>query len=89
MDLASLVGRRPRHFSTLFRQAFGVPPHRYVLRLRLAEGARLLASGDCDVSGIAFAWFCSQSHFASAFRRAFGVPPSRYGAEKRTVLAVS
>jgi AraC family transcriptional regulator len=90
VDLASLVGRRPRHFSTLFRQAFGVPPHRYVLRLRLSEGARLLASGDCDMSGIAFRLgFCSQSHFASAFRRAFGVPPSRYGAEKRTVLAVS
>jgi AraC family transcriptional regulator len=90
MDLAAHVGRRPRHFSTLFRQAFGVPPHRYVLRQRLDQGARLLASGDLDVANVAFRLgFCSQSHFASAFRSAFGVSPGRYSGEKRAVLADS
>jgi AraC family transcriptional regulator len=90
MDLAAHVGRRPRHFSTLFRQAFGVPPHRYVLRQRLDEGARLLGSRDLDVADVAFRLgFCSQSHFAAAFRRAFGVSPGRYSGQKRSLLADS
>jgi AraC-like DNA-binding protein len=89
-DLAMHVGRRARHFSTLFRRAFGVPPHRYVLRQRLDQGARLLAGGDLDVAGVAFRLgFCSQSHFAAAFQRAFGVSPGRYSREKRPLLAVS
>jgi AraC family transcriptional regulator len=83
-DLAAQVGRRPRHFSTLFRRAFGAPPHRYVLRQRLAESARLLANGDEDIAGIAFRLgFSSQSHFAAAFRSAFGVTPRQYARGKR------
>jgi AraC family transcriptional regulator len=89
-DLAAQVGRRPRHFSTLFRQAFGAPPHRYVLRQRLAEGARLLVNGEEDVAAIAFRLgFSSQSHFAAAFRSAFGVAPRHYAADKRAFSAVS
>jgi AraC family transcriptional regulator len=89
-ELAMQVGRRPRHFSTLFRQAFGESPHQYLLRLRLAEGARLLASSSLDVAGVAFrVGFCSQSHFTAAFRRAFGVSPARYAGEKRPLPAVS
>jgi AraC family transcriptional regulator len=89
-ELAAHVGRRPRHFSTLFRQAFGVPPHRYVLRQRLAEGARLLANGEEDIAAIAFRLgFSSQSHFAAAFRSAHGVTPRRYASEKRAFCSVS
>jgi AraC family transcriptional regulator len=89
-DLAMQVGRRPRHFSTLFRQAFGEPPHQFLLRHRLTEGARMLASGRFDVAGVAFRMgFCSQSHFTAAFRRAFGVSPARYAGEKRARAAVS
>jgi AraC family transcriptional regulator len=89
-ELAAQVGRRPRHFSTLFRQAFGAPPYQYVLRQRLAEGARLLANGNADIAAIAYRLgFTSQSHFATAFRSAFGVAPRRYGIEKRGLTAVS
>jgi AraC family transcriptional regulator len=78
-ELAAQVGRRPRHFSTLFRQAFGAPPYRYVLRQRLSEGARRIASGDRDIAAIAVRLgFTSQSHFASAFRAFFGVDPQHY-----------
>lgn len=89
-ELAAQVGRRPRHFSTLFRQAFGAPPYQYVLRQRLAEGARLLANGNEDIAAIAYRLgFTSQSHFATAFRGAFGVAPRRYALEKRGSTAVS
>jgi AraC-like DNA-binding protein len=84
-ELAAQVGCSVRHFSTLFRRAFGTSPHRYVLTQRLAEGARLLARGEGDIAGIAFRLgFSSQSHFAIAFRRAHGVAPRRFAFEKRT-----
>jgi len=86
-DLAALVGRGPRHFSTLFRRAFGTTPHRYLVMARVAEGARLLAhGGDIDVAEIALkVGFCSHSHFAEAFRRIYGVTPRCYASGRRTV----
>lgn len=83
-ELAALVGRRPRQFSTLFRQAFGMTPHRYLIAARLAEAARLLTQGRSDIAEIALrTGFCSQSHFAEAFRRAYGVTPRTYAAGLR------
>jgi AraC-like DNA-binding protein len=87
-DLAAVAKLSPRHFSTLFREAFGVSPHQYVLLNRLSEGARLLASEGQDIVDVALRLgFSSQSHFASAFRRTFGVTPRQYAAEKRKSFA--
>jgi AraC family transcriptional regulator len=78
-ELASFAGMSPRHFSVLFRDAFGTTPHRYVLSLRLQEGARRLREGERDIAHLAFdLGFCSQSHFSAAFRKEFGLPPRRY-----------
>jgi AraC family transcriptional regulator len=89
-DLAALIGRSPRQFSTLFKQAFGQTPHRYLLEARLAEGARLLTRGGTDIAEVALRLgFCSQSHFATAFRRTYGVPPHRYMTEKRSITSGS
>ncbi len=84
VELSSLVGLRPRQFSTLFRRAFGTTAHRYIIAQRVAEAARMLGSGDDNLAGIALRiGFCSQSHFTAAFRQAFGVTPGRYAAELR------
>jgi AraC family transcriptional regulator len=78
-ELAAVVGLGSRHFSTLFRRAFALTPHQYVMRERLAEGARLLAIPPADIAAIALrVGFCSQSHFTAAFRAAYGVTPRRY-----------
>ena len=86
-DLAALVGRGTRQFSTLFRRAFGTTPHRYLVMARVAEGARLLAQGgDVDVVEIALrVGFCSHSHFAEAFRRVYGVTPRCYASGRRSL----
>jgi AraC family transcriptional regulator len=86
-NLAALVGRGTRQFSTLFRRAFGTTPHRYLVMARVAEGARLLAQGgDVDVVEIALrVGFCSHSHFAEAFRRVYGVTPRCYASGRRSV----
>jgi AraC-like DNA-binding protein len=78
MSLSGLVGLGPRRFSTLFRETFGKTPHRYIIELRLREGARMLHDGE-DIAEVARkVGFCSQSHFTAAFREAFGTTPRRY-----------
>jgi AraC-like DNA-binding protein len=90
VELSSLVGLRPRQFSTLFRRAFGTTTHRYVISQRVAEAARMLGSGDDNLAGIALRiGFCSQSHFTAAFRQAYGVTPGRYAAEHRKKESLS
>lgn len=87
-ELAALVGLGARHFSTLFRRAFGTTPHRYVMKRRLAEGARRLAQDRCDIADIALGLgFCSQSHFAAAFRQAYGDTPRQYAIKNRPPAA--
>lgn len=89
-ELASLCGLRTRHFTTLFRRAFGMTPHRYVLDRRLSVGAELLVNSGYDIAEVALrTGFSSQSHFTTAFRRAFGVTPGRYASERRGAAVVA
>lgn len=66
------------HFARIFRELVGVPPHRYLLKARLARAAMLLREGLAVTHACYQAGFDSLSHFAEAFRREFGVVPSRY-----------
>jgi AraC-like DNA-binding protein len=79
VELAAIVGLGSRHFSTLFRRTFSLTPHQYVMRERLAEGARMLLAQHADIAEIsARVGFCSQSHFTAAFRTVYGVTPRRF-----------
>jgi AraC family transcriptional regulator len=83
-ELAGFVGLGPRQFTRVFREAFGVTPHRYVLNQRLDEGARHLENGLLDITEIALSLgFSSQSHFAAAFRKRFDETPRKYAFERR------
>lgn len=78
-ELAALCSLQARHFTTLFRRAFGRSPYRYVIDRRLARGAQLLVRSSSDVDAIALGLgFSSASHFTAEFRRAFGTTPRRY-----------
>ncbi len=74
------VGMSPFHFSRVFRELVGVPPHRYLLQARLARAARRLKEGAGVTETCYATGFNNLSHFTRTFRRAHGVPPSRYGA---------
>lgn len=83
-ELAGLCGLRQRHFTTLFRRAFGCSPHRYVIDRRLARGSELLSDGGYDVAEIAMRLgFASSSHFATEFKRAYGITPRRFALKRR------
>ena len=69
------------HFSRIFLGATGVPPHRYVLAVRLDLARKLLAQSTLPISRIAEeCGFSSQSHLTSSFRSAHSATPAQYRA---------
>jgi AraC-like DNA-binding protein len=88
-ELAQLCGVGLRHFSSLFRNAYGMTPHRFVVSRRLERGAALLSTSNLDIAEVALVvGFSSQSHFTTAFRRQHGVTPASYRSQERRCVGV-
>ena len=67
------------HFSRLFKQDIGCPPHEYLLRTRLYAAKYLLRNSSTplkDISGRC--GFTSESAFFAAFKKWFGTTPKQY-----------
>jgi AraC-like DNA-binding protein len=78
-ELARRAGAASRfQLSRDFRAAFGLPPHAYLVQLRLAEARRRLASGETPATAAAAAGFADQSHLGRWFRRAYRMTPAAY-----------
>jgi AraC-like DNA-binding protein len=77
-SLANRVGMSPFHFARIFRELTGTPPHRYLLRVRLARAARMLRHGVTVTDACFASGFANLSHFIRSFRRYFGAAPSGY-----------
>lgn len=74
--LADAAGYSKAQFVRLFRRTTGTSPHRYVLRHRLEQARRLIATSALPLAEVASATgFASQSHLNSAFVRHFGRTP--------------
>jgi len=69
--MAAELGVSPSHFSPLFRNAFGMPPHQYVMKKRVEKAALLIRSEpDRSIKDIACSTgFSSQSDLTDAFKR--------------------
>jgi transcriptional regulator GlxA family with amidase domain len=52
--LARVSGVSEAHFARSFRDAFGVPPHRYLLTRRIERAKALLRDTDLPITEIAF-----------------------------------
>ncbi|MFJ3051872.1 AraC family transcriptional regulator [Pseudomonas nitroreducens] len=83
-DLAALLQRHPRHLIEAFRNAYGVPPHTYLLQRRIREAKRLLVSGEKPLDVALSLGFYDQAHFSGTFRRFTGVTPGRFLRATRT-----
>ena len=72
------------HFARSFKQAFGVPPHRYLLTRRIERAAALLRDTDRPITEIAFAtgWE-SLGTFGRTFRDVIGESPGTIRARAR------
>jgi AraC family transcriptional regulator len=82
-DLSAVAQRSPAHFSRSFKQAFGEPPHAYVVRRRLEKACHLMISSSDSLSDIALSvGFSDQAHLCRLFRQAFGESPSSWRRER-------
>jgi AraC-like DNA-binding protein len=52
--LARVSGVSEAHFARSFKQAFGVPPHRYLLTRRIERAVALLRDSELSITEIAF-----------------------------------
>ena len=78
-QLAAAVAMSPSHFAHAFRQATGLPPHRYVLNRRIEHAKTLLRQTELPITEIAqHVGCCSHSNFTALFHKATGVSPSHY-----------
>lgn len=79
--LAKVSGVSAAHFARSFKVAFGVPPHRYLLTLRLGRAEALLRDTDLSVTEIARACgWKSLGTFGRTFRDVLGESPRAYRA---------
>ena len=75
--LASVSGVSEAHFARSFKQAFGVPPHRYLLTRRVERAKALLRETDLSITEIAFqTGWASLGTFGRTFRDITGESPS-------------
>jgi transcriptional regulator GlxA family with amidase domain len=75
--LARVSAVSAAHFARSFKQAFGVPPHRYLLTRRIERATALLRDTDLPITEIAFqtGWE-SLGTFGRTFRDITGESPS-------------
>ena len=74
--LAQVSAVSEAHFARSFKQAFGVPPHRYLLTRRIERATALLRDTDLSITEIAFqTGWGSLGTFGRTFRDVTGENP--------------
>jgi AraC-like DNA-binding protein len=88
-DLGRSLDLHPNYLIRLFRSATGLPPHSYLMQLRVMRARQLLGKG-APITVAAFqAGFADQSHLTRAFKRVMGLSPGRFRRELGYVEAGS
>ncbi|MGN6525902.1 MAG: helix-turn-helix transcriptional regulator [Burkholderiaceae bacterium] len=82
--LAEVSGVSEAHFARSFKQAFGVPPHRYLLTRRIERATALLRETELPITEVAFqtGWE-SLGTFGRTFRDVTGESPGAVRARER------
>jgi len=73
-------------YRRIFKEITGLPPINFLLRLRIAEAARLLVEENLKVNEAAIkAGFNNQSYFVRTFKKVFGTTPKNYAKGKNNL----
>ncbi len=77
--LAAMVNLSPSRLHQLFKEETGMPPARYLRRLRLRRAKELLETTGLSVKQVmAGVGLSDESHFVRDFKKSCGVTPARY-----------
>jgi AraC family transcriptional regulator len=78
-DIAAVANMSKYHFAKSFRQAIGIAPHRYLVKLRIERARKLLVTDNLSIEEIASrVGYSDESHFAAQFLKIVGTTPRRY-----------
>jgi transcriptional regulator GlxA family with amidase domain len=82
--LARVSGVSEAHFARSFKEAFGLPPHRYLLTRRIERARALLRETDQSITDIAFqTGWKSLGTFGRTFRDVTGESPGELRAREK------
>jgi len=85
--LAQVSGVSEAHFARSFKEAFGTPPHRYLLTRRIERATALLRDTDLPITEIAFeTGWASLGTFGRTFRDITGQNPGAIRSRARAAL---
>jgi transcriptional regulator GlxA family with amidase domain len=86
-QLARVSGVSEAHFARSFKEAFGVPPHRYLLTRRIERATALLRDTDLAITEIAFqTGWNSVGTFGRTFRDVTGESPVELRAREKAAV---
>lgn len=77
-QLSNLVNLKPLRLLRVFRKALGLPPHTYLIQIRITQAKRLLKMGMSIAEVAVETGFSDQSHLHRHFKRIVGVTPGQY-----------
>jgi AraC-like DNA-binding protein len=81
-DLIKIARMSRSNLMRVFREATGIAPIEYLLRLRIQKAMKLLRSTHLSVTEIALqTGFNDSNYFTRQFRKAAGCPPAKYRKE--------
>ncbi|MFI0446396.1 helix-turn-helix domain-containing protein [Actinomadura sp. 6N118] len=86
-ELAADLGVGSSTLARSFRNAYGLPPHAYLIQLRVRASCRLLEKGLPPAEVAATVGFYDQAHLTRHFRRLVGVSPGGFQRGGRIVQA--
>ncbi len=82
--LARVSGVSEAHFARSFKEAFGIPPHRYLLTRRIERATALLRDTDLSITDVAFqTGWSSLGTFGRTFRDVTGESPGEFRAREK------
>jgi AraC-like DNA-binding protein len=88
-ELAAITGLSQFALLRAFRQETGMPPHAYLIQLRVRRARQLLDGGQAPADVAAQIGFADQAHLTRHFKRVVGVPPAAYQRERLALRPAS
>jgi AraC family transcriptional regulator len=78
-EIAHECGLSSGYFSRAFKRSTGVPPYKWLTKMRIERAKELLKDPRCELADIAqLCGFVDQSHFTRVFFRSEGYSPGRW-----------
>lgn len=78
-DIAAIAAMNSQHFLRMFKQAYHITPHQYLIDLKLKKAQQMLANNGLTVSEICQSvGFESTFSFSILFKKRFGMPPTHF-----------